>query len=250
MWRKYSRAICVSFALLTMQNACVSAGKSGPSCFTATPMDILSMDALSVSEAIKEKRISSQEVMQATLDRISEVNPKYNAIIQLRDRDELMKLARQADESDRKGWLHGIPIAIKDICNVKGIPTSMGGSPLYEDCVPDSHDLFVENIVEAGAIVIGKTNTPENGLGSHTFNNRWGTTTNPFDASKSAGGSSGGAAVAVATRMLYLADGTDMQGSLRNPGKHTMIATIHSREYTLLSMSHLFVGVAINSGVE
>jgi amidase len=175
------------------------------------------MDARSLSDAIKNKQVSCQEVMEATLERIEEINSKCNAIIQLRDPNELMTLARQADESYRKGWLHGIPIAIKDLSNVKGIPTTMGGSPLFENFVPNFHDFFVENIVKAGAIVIGKTNTPENGLGSHTFNSRWGTTINPFDSSKSAGGSSGGAAAAVATLMLCLADGTDMQGSLRNP---------------------------------
>jgi amidase len=179
--------------------------------------DVLSLDARSLSNAIKTKQVTCEELMEATLERIHAINSKCNAIIQLRDEDDLMSLAREADRDYRKGWLHGIPVAIKDLSNVKGIPTTMGGSALFETFVPNSNDFFVDNIVKEGAIVIGKTNAPENGLGSHTFNSRWGTTVNPFDMTKSAGGSSGGAAVAVATRMLCLADGSDMMGSLRNP---------------------------------
>jgi amidase len=212
-----------------------------------TTNEILSLDALSLSNAIRDKKLTCAKVMEATIERIAQVNCKHNAIILLRDTNHLLALARKADQTPRKGWLHGIPIAIKDLSNVEGIPTTMGGSSLFEDFVPESSDSFVENMVNAGkfvcfcllvcrdwlcvpanslafclcvdigAIVIGKTNTPECGLGSHTYNNRWGTTTNPFDTSKSAGGSSGGAATAVATGMLCLADGSDMMGSLRNP---------------------------------
>jgi len=155
--------------------------------------------------------------MKATLNQIEEINPRCNAIILLRDKEELLQEARDADMAPRKGWLHGIPIAVKDISNTKGIATTMGGSRLSKNFVPNFDDPFVRNMKRAGAIIIGKTNTPENGLGSHTYNERWGTTKNPFNLKKSAGGSSGGAGVAVSTRMLVLADGTDMMGSLRNP---------------------------------
>ena len=179
--------------------------------------NVLTLDAIGLSRAIERNEISCEDVMKATLDQIDKVNPICNAIILLRDRDELLHEAREADRGQRKGWLHGIPVAVKDISNAKGIPTTMGGSRLAENFIPNFDDPFVKNMKEAGAIIIGKTNTPENGLGSHTYNERWGTTRNPFDVNKSAGGSSGGAGVAVATRMLALADGTDMMGSLRNP---------------------------------
>jgi amidase len=171
-------------------------------------------------------RITCQQLMEATLERIEQVNPQCNAIICLLDKHILLQQAVEADATIRrkKGWLHGIPMAIKDLSNVKGLPTTMGGSKLFEtvfqnEAISNStfDDVYVENLRNAGAIIIGKTNTPENGLGSHTFNDRWGTTTNPLDNTKSAGGSSGGAAVAVTTRMLCVADGTDMMGSLRNP---------------------------------
>jgi amidase len=178
---------------------------------------ILNLDAISLSRAIESKKITCEELMRCTLDRIDDVNPRCNAIVLLRDRDDLVEDARRADRNDRRGWPHGIPTAIKDVSNARGIPTTMGGSALSKNFVPDFNDFHVENTVRAGAIVVGKTNSLENGLGSHTFNERWGATLNPFDLTKSAGGSSGGAGVAVSSRMLCVADGTDMMGSLRNP---------------------------------
>ncbi|KAL3826514.1 hypothetical protein ACHAXA_004351 [Cyclostephanos tholiformis] len=179
---------------------------------------ILNLDAIALSRAIESRTVSCAELMKATLDRVDEVNPRCNAMILLRDREDLMEEARRADRTDRRrGWLHGIPIAIKDVSNAAGIPTTMGGSRLSANFVPKFNDRHVENMVRAGAVVIGKTNTPEYGIGSHTHNERWGTTLNPFDLTRSAGGSSGGAGVAVSTRMLCVADGTDMMGSLRNP---------------------------------
>src|SRR5690349_18522856 len=158
--------------------------------------------------------------MRATLDRIAAVNPRVNAIVSLQNEDGLL---RQADERDAelargesRGWLHGIPQAIKDAAETQGIPTTLG-SPLLADHVPQHDALMVERMKAAGCIVVGKTNTPEFGLGSHTFNEVFGTTRNAFDPAKSAGGSSGGAAVALATRMLSVADGSDFMGSLRNP---------------------------------
>ena len=114
------------------------------------------------------------------------------------------------------GWMHGMPQAIKDLSNAAGIPNTMG-SPLMRNFVPGEDGLMVQRMKAAGCIVIGKTNVPEFGLGSHSFNGVFGVTRNPYDRSRSAGGSSGGAAVALATRMLPVADGSDFMGSLRNP---------------------------------
>jgi amidase len=185
--------------------------------------DLLRLDCRTLSRELSEGNIRAEDLMFATLDRIEKLNPSFNAIIALRNRKELLEEARECDRrrdqsSEQLGLLHGIPIAIKDLSNVAGVPTTMGGSPLHMfRNIPSESDPFAKRIVEEGAIIVGKTNTPELGVGSHTFNNRWGTTVNPYDPTKSAGGSSGGAAVAVATRMLVVADGTDMMGSLRNP---------------------------------
>jgi amidase len=183
--------------------------------------EIMSLDASTLSTFMESGDITAVQLMQATLARVHQLNPTYRAIINLAPDYVLLEKAQQADESPRRGWLHGIPIAIKDLSNVKDFPTTLGGSPLVDhDVVSDTSDDFCQHLMDAGAIVIGKTNTPEHGLGSHTFNSKWGTTINPYSSSqeyKTAGGSSGGAAVAVATRMLCLADGSDMMGSLRNP---------------------------------
>lgn len=179
-------------------------------------MDILDQDALSQSRALAEGEISSAELMQATLARIEAVNGRLNAIVALQDADGLMAAARAADATPRSGWLHGMPMAIKDLANVAGIITSRG-SPIFANDMATSDDIVVTRVKDAGAIIIGKTNTPEFGLGSNTFNPVYGRTANAYDASVTAGGSSGGAAVALASRMLSVADGSDMMGSLRNP---------------------------------
>ena len=179
-------------------------------------MELWEKDARALSTAIERGKVSAEEVMRATLDRIDAVNVPINAVVSLRDHDTLMAEARKADESPRKGWLHGIPMAVKDLANVKGMTNTMG-SPIFADNVSPQDDLFVSRLRAAGALIIGKTNTPEFGLGSHTYNPVHGVTRNPYDTSKSAGGSSGGAAVALAARMLCVADGSDMMGSLRNP---------------------------------
>lgn len=179
-------------------------------------MDILDQHALTQSNNLKNGQISAVELMEATLARVDAVNGKLNAIVALRDPETLLAEARAADNGPRKGWLHGIPIAIKDLADVKGMVTSKG-SPIFANDVAEHDDLLVQRLRAVGAIVIGKTNTPEFGLGSHTFNPVHGTTCNPYDHTRSAGGSSGGAAVALASRMLSVADGSDMMGSLRNP---------------------------------
>jgi amidase len=187
-------------------------------------MRITDLPAHALSGAILSRQVSCREVMRATLDRIEAVNPTHNAIVSLRDGDALL---READERDAQlkrgatpagpiGWMHGMPQAIKDMAQTAGIRTTLG-SPLLRDFVPTQDALMVQRMKAAGCIVIGKTNTPEFGLGSHTFNEVFGVTRNAYDTSKSAGGSSGGAAVALALRMLPVADGSDFMGSLRNP---------------------------------
>lgn len=174
------------------------------------------LTALEQSDAIASGDLTAVALMETTLAQIASVNGKVNAIVSLQDEDTLMAQAKDADSSPRKGWLHGIPLAVKDLANAKGLPTSMG-SPLFAGQMAAKDDLNIARLRDAGAIVIGKTNTPEFGLGSHTFNPVFGATANPYDTSVSCGGSSGGAAVALATGMLNIADGSDMMGSLRNP---------------------------------
>ena len=187
-------------------------------------MNITDLAAHQLADAIHEGEVSCREVMQAFLQRIEALNPRHNAIISLRDGDELLREADRCDiELVRAGtsgtpppFLFGLPQAIKDIVPTAGIRTTFG-SPILRDFVPEADALMVQRMKAAGCIVIGKTNTPEFGLGSHTFNEVFGATRNAFDPSKSAGGSSGGAAVSLATRMLPVADGSDSMGSLRNP---------------------------------
>ena len=183
-------------------------------------MDPVQMSAAELSSAIHERSVSCREVMGAFLDRIEARNPELNAIVALRDRDELLAEAAERDaELDAgvsHGWLHGFPHAVKDLAETAGLRTTMG-SPLLADQVPTFDALHVARIRAAGAIIIGKTNVPEFGLGSNTYNPVYGLTRNPYDPSRVAGGSSGGAAVALATRMVPVADGSDYMGSLRNP---------------------------------
>ena len=174
------------------------------------------MDATDTLAALRSNKISSVELMTQTLARIKAVNPAVNAIVGMRPEAEILADAKAADASAPKGPLHGLPMAIKDLAEVSGIRSTFG-SPIFADNIPTTDCLMVQRIRAAGAIIIGKTNTPEFGLGSHSYNPVYGVTRNPYDTSVSAGGSSGGAAVALATGMLDLADGSDMMGSLRNP---------------------------------
>ena len=183
-------------------------------------MNLTDLDADALSRAIHAKDVSCREVMRATLDRIGTVNPQVNAIVSLQDEAGLLREADSRDAAlargESLGWMHGMPQAIKDAAETKGIASTLG-SPLLADHVPGHDALMVERMKAAGCIVVGKTNTPEFGLGSHTFNEVFGVTRNAFDRARSAGGSSGGAAVALATHMLPVADGSDFMGSLRNP---------------------------------
>ena len=166
-----------------------------------------------------ERELSAEELMSRFLARIEEVNPKVNAIVTLLP-EAALDGARAADAAlargEPPGPLHGLPIAVKDLSLTRGIRTTFG-SPIYRDFVPEEDELYVQRLKAAGAIIIGKTNTPEFGAGSQTFNQVFGSTRNPYETGHTCGGSSGGAAVAVACGMLPLADGTDMGGSLRNP---------------------------------
>ncbi|MFD1328552.1 amidase [Mycoplana ramosa] len=181
---------------------------------------ITDLGAVQLSAAIHARDVSCRSVMAAYLTRIQALNPKINAIVSLREEAELMAEAEAADralaQGRSRGWLHGIPFAVKDLSEAKGLRCTYG-SQNYRDFVPDFDDIHVERIRAAGAIIIGKTNAPEMGLGSHTYNDVFGATHNPYDRSKSAGGSSGGAAAALAARLVPVADGSDMMGSLRNP---------------------------------
>ncbi len=172
--------------------------------------------AAQLLDDMRAGRVTATSVMEATLERIAQINPTVNAIVSLRAADDLMEEARAADNSDAKGPLHGLPVAVKDLADVAGIATTKG-SALLVDNIPKTDEIMVARMRAAGAIFIGKTNTPELGVGSHTFNPVHGITRNPYNTSFSCGGSSGGAAVALATGMTLLADGSDMMGSLRNP---------------------------------
>jgi len=186
----------------------------------AETSDLMQMGGAALAAAIRAKTVSAREVMAACLDRIEAVNPAVNAVVSMPPREALMAEAAAADERQARGAvlgpLHGLPHAVKDLQPVKGLRFTQG-SPIYKDRIAAADGLMVERLRKAGVIFVGKTNTPEFGLGSHTFNPVFGATRNPYDRTRSAGGSSGGAAVALATRMLPLADGSDYGGSLRNP---------------------------------
>jgi amidase len=186
--------------------------------------DITDLGAEALSRAIHARKVSCREVMQAYLARIHRLNPVLNAIVNLADDDALLaqadardaELAHGRGRLGSRGWMHGMPQAIKDTGHALGFPTTFG-SPLLAQAMPAVDSVFVQRMKAAGCIVIGKTNMPEFGLGSHTYNTLFGPTPNAWDRGVSAGGSSGGAAVALAHRLLPVADGSDFMGSLRNP---------------------------------
>ncbi len=182
--------------------------------------EICFLPATELARRIRIKDLSAREVMEAHLAQIERVNPKMSAIVTLLP-ERAVEQAIAADEDLARGKevgpLHGLPVAHKDLFPTRGILTTFG-SPVFKDFVPEEDALIVERLRKAGAITIGKTNTPEFGAGSQTYNEVFGETLNPYDTSKTCGGSSGGAAVALACGMLPIADGSDLGGSLRNPG--------------------------------
>lgn len=181
--------------------------------------DLCFMTAVELARRIRARDVSVTEVVQAHLAQIERVNPRVNAVVTLTAERALAE-ARARDASlargEAAGPLFGLPIAHKDLVPTRGIRTTYG-SPIYRDHVPEEDALIVERLRAAGAVTVGKTNTPEFGAGSQTFNEVFGRTLNPCDPGKTCGGSSGGAAVALACGMVPIADGSDMGGSLRNP---------------------------------
>ena len=177
------------------------------------------MSTVEMARLIRAKKLSAREALAAHLKQIERVNPRVNAIVTL-VAEMAEKAAARADEVQARGAklgpLHGLPAAHKDLRSTRGIRTTFG-SPLYRDFVPTENDLVVDRLQAAGAITLGKTNTPEFGAGSQTFNTVFGATLNPWDLTKTCGGSSGGAAVSLACGLVPVADGTDTGGSLRNP---------------------------------
>lgn len=182
--------------------------------------DITALNADDLSRAIRTRAVSCTEVMQAYLARIHRLNPACNAIVNLAGDDTLLAQAAERDaeiaRGQWRGWLHGMPQAIKDTGHALGFPTTYGCA-LLRDSMPTRDSVMTARMKAAGCVVIGKTNMPQLGLGSHTFNELFGVTRNAWDPAVSAGGSSGGAAVALAHRLLPVADGSDFMGSLRNP---------------------------------
>ena len=161
--------------------------------------------AVKTIQKVKSNKISVSELMEDTIERINNLNGRVNAIVSLKEKDDLLNQAKKAEEidSDNQGPLHGLPIAIKDLLDVKGLPT-VQGSPIFANQIAKKDDIMVSRLRKAGAIIIGKTNTPEFGVGSNTFNSVFGQTYNPYNLDCTCGGSSGGAAVAVATGMLAM----------------------------------------------
>jgi amidase len=181
--------------------------------------DLCLRPATELAALLREGVVSARELLAEHLSRIDRLNPALNAIVTT-TADRALVAAAAADEALARGELlgplHGLPVAHKDLALTAGVRTTFG-SPIHADQVPDEDELFVERIREAGAVMLGKTNTPEFGAGSHTFNPVFGVTRNPHDPTRSAGGSSGGAAAALAAGMVAVADGSDLGGSLRNP---------------------------------
>jgi amidase len=186
---------------------------------TVPPSDLCFTPAIELATMLRAKKVSAREVMQAHLAQIDRVNPKVNAVVTL-VADKAMAEAAAADDDLARGKirgpLHGLPIAHKDLVATKGIRTTQG-SPFFRDFVPDADAPLITVIHNGGAVTLGKTNTPEFGAGSHTFNTVFGATKNPYDLTRTCGGSSGGAAVGLACGMFPIADGSDTGGSLRNP---------------------------------
>jgi amidase len=184
-------------------------------------MDLHWWPARELAAAIRTRELSAVEILDHHLDRIEAVDPALNAIIMLADRDGLRAQAEQADRAvaagEATGPLHGLPVAVKDLMDVRGMPTTHGSRAHQDDPPAQADHLMVARMRAAGAIIVGKTNTPESGLGTLTFNEVFGSTHNPHDVTRHAGGSSGGAAAAVASGLLPIADGSDSGGSLRYP---------------------------------
>jgi amidase len=217
----------------------------------ATAGDLCFTSAVDLARLIQARKVSAREVMAAHLEQIARVNPKVNAIVAKLPDERCLALADEADRRTAKGAklppLHGLPIAFKDLQPAVGFPFARG-SPIFKDDMPAADAVLVERLKNAGAIPIGKTNTPEFGMGSHTYNKVYGTTFNPYDLTKSAGGSSGGAGAALATGMLPIADGSDLGGSLRNPANFNNIVALRPTVGLVPTAPNMFplLGFSVN----
>lgn len=204
---------------MTRRHLMALAAASGGASAMASAPELCLLSAVELSRRLRRRKVSAREVLDAHLEQIARVNPKVNAIVTLVP-EVARAAAMRADEAAARGQflgpLHGLPVAHKDLQETKGIRTTFG-SPLFRDYVPQQNSLLIDRIQQAGAITLGKTNTPEFGAGSQTFNPVFGATRNPYDVARTCGGSSGGAAVALACGMVPIADGSDTGGSLRNP---------------------------------
>ena len=211
------REVLKGLAAVSLSGTALSAEpKSEPICF---------MSAVEMAGLIRAKKLSAREALAEHMRQIERVNAKVNAIVTLVP-EMAAEAAAKADEmqvhNEKLGPLHGLPVAHKDLLETRGIRTTFG-SPLFKDFVPTEDDLVVERMRLAGAIIVGKTNTPEFGAGSQTFNKLFGATLNPYDLTKTCGGSSGGAAVALICGMVPVASGSDAGGSLRNPASFSNV---------------------------
>ena len=181
-------------------------------------MDLVFLPATEQAALVRRRAVSAEELVRAHIAQVERVNPRVNAIVTFLP-ERALEEARRIDATpiEARGPLAGLPIAFKDVVPTRGIRTTFG-SPVFKDNVPSEDHVVVERVRAAGAVTLGKTNTPEFAAGSQTFNAVFGATLNPYDETKTCGGSSGGAAVAVACGMLPFADGSDLGASLRNPG--------------------------------
>lgn len=212
--------------------------------------DICRLSAIEMARLICGRQLSARETLEAHLRQIERVNPQVNAIVTIVE-DQARQRALELDEAQAQGRpmgrLHGLPTAHKDLQPTKGIRTTFG-SRIFSDLIPTGDSILVERGRAAGAITVGKTNTPEFGAGSQTFNEVFGVTLNPWDITKTCGGSSGGSAVALACHMLPLADGSDMGGSLRNPASFCNVVGIRTSPGRVPSWPNLMAWSAL--GIE
>ena len=227
--REFIRAIGTGVAAGTAAGSLGAMMPAAGNTSSAAPSPLCFMSGRELAAMIRARKLSAHELMQAQLDQIARVNPRINAIVAKLDDAKCLALA---DEADRRlargegvGPLHGVPWAFKDLEAAVGFPNTQG-SPIFKDFMPTEDTTLVARLRAAGVVPIGKTNVPEFGMGSHSYNKVYGTTLNPWDLGKTAGGSSGGAGAAIAAGLLPLGDGSDLGGSLRNPANFNNITAI------------------------
>jgi len=228
--REFLRTACALTVVTTVASPLPnSQTQSGERPLAPATSDLCFMNGRELAKLIRTRKLSAREVMAAHLGQIRWVNPRIKAIVAKLDDDQCLALADEADRriasGEQIGPLHGLPFAFKDLESAVGFPFTRG-SLIFKDEMPAEDAVLVERLRNAGVIPIGKTNVPEFGMGSHTYNKVYGTTVNPYDLTKSAGGSSGGAGAALAAGLLPLADGSDLGGSLRNPANFNNIVAL------------------------